>query len=123
MLKPSNYAHGDIIAMDRAYIDYAKFEELTQRGVMYVPKMKKNLVYEILSDKMHMLRKDLMQIREKHVRFTKPLKGGGNIEHRARIITYLDTKRKKPGPVSLLTNDMEAAPIDIIETYRKIWKM
>ena len=35
MLKPSSYVHGDIIAIDRAYIDYAKFEELTRRGVMY----------------------------------------------------------------------------------------
>ena len=29
MLKPANYNDGDIIAMDRAYIDYARFEELT----------------------------------------------------------------------------------------------
>ena len=46
MLKPSNYNDGDIIAMDRAYIDYARFEELTNRGVTYVTKMKKNLVYD-----------------------------------------------------------------------------
>ena len=123
MLKPSNYAHGDIIAMDRAYIDYAKFEELTQRGVMYVSKMKKNLVHEILSDKMYMLPEGLMQIREQHVRFTKPLKGGDNIVHRARIITYFDTKRKKPRLVSLLTNDMEMAPVDIIDIYRKRWEI
>ena len=32
MLRPSNYVSGDIIALDRAYIDYAKFEELTARG-------------------------------------------------------------------------------------------
>jgi hypothetical protein len=49
MLKPANYNGGEIIAMDRAYIDYSKFEELTERGVIYVTKMKKNLVYEELS--------------------------------------------------------------------------
>ena len=38
MLVPSNYAPGDILAIDRAYIDYAKFEELTKRGVTYVTK-------------------------------------------------------------------------------------
>ena len=48
MLKPANYNGGDIIAMDRAYIDYSKFEELTERGGIYVTKMKKNLVYEEL---------------------------------------------------------------------------
>ena len=55
MLKPSNYNDGDIIAMDRAYIDYARFEGLTNRGVTYVTKMKKNLVYDTLSDPMYML--------------------------------------------------------------------
>lgn len=34
MLKPTNYAEGDILALDRAYIDYGKFEELTTRGVI-----------------------------------------------------------------------------------------
>ena len=45
MLKPSNYKNGDILAFDRAYIDYEKFEELTKNEVIYVTKMKKNLVY------------------------------------------------------------------------------
>ena len=54
MLKPANYNDGDIVAMDRAYIDYSKFEELTRRGVMYVTKMKNNLIYEMLSNKMYM---------------------------------------------------------------------
>lgn len=54
MLRPSNYASGDIVALDRAYIDYDKFEELTQREVTYVTKIKKNLVYETVSDTMYM---------------------------------------------------------------------
>ena len=41
------------MAMDRAYIDYEKFQQLTQRGVIYVTKMKKNLKYNILSDTMY----------------------------------------------------------------------
>src|SRR5574344_1530112 len=50
MLKPSTLHGGDIIAMDRAYIDYEKLEEMTQRGVLYVTKMKKNLKYDISDD-------------------------------------------------------------------------
>ena len=41
MLRPSNYACGDIVALDRAYIDYAKFEEMTRREVIYVTKRKR----------------------------------------------------------------------------------
>lgn len=61
MLKPTNYNEGDIVALDRAYIDYAKFDEMTSRGVIYVTKMKKNLVYNTLSDIMHIDSNGLMQ--------------------------------------------------------------
>ena len=48
MLKPTNYIEGDIVALDRAYIDYGKFEELTSRGVTYVTKMKKTLCTRLM---------------------------------------------------------------------------
>ncbi len=38
MLKPTTLSKGDIMAMDRAYIDYEKFQQLTERGVTYVTK-------------------------------------------------------------------------------------
>ncbi len=63
MLKPSTLSKGDIMAMDRAYIDYEKFEQLTQRGVTYVTKMKKNLKYKILSDTMYQTPDGLMEVR------------------------------------------------------------
>lgn len=36
MLRPATLNKGDIMAMDRAYIDYEKFQQLTERGVIYV---------------------------------------------------------------------------------------
>ena len=39
--------------MDRAYIDYEKLETLTQREVLCVTKMKKNLRYNIMEDCMY----------------------------------------------------------------------
>lgn len=120
MLIPANYNHGDIIAMDRAYIDYAKFEELTNRGVVYVTKLKKSLVYEIVTDTMYMTPDGLMEIRSQEVIFSKRVKGVGNIRHKTRIITYVDM-RQKAKLVELLTNDMEMVPEDIIEIYRKRW--
>lgn len=121
MLKPSNYQDGDILAIDRAYIDYAKFEELTQRGVVYVTKMKKNLNYEIQRDTMIQNEEGLMVYRIQQVSFTKHLKDGEDIIHHARIITYVDIKKGKAKLVSLLTNDMEMEAEGIIAIYRKRW--
>lgn len=41
LLSPEKLTKGDVLAMDRAYIDYQKFEELTRKGATYVTKMKK----------------------------------------------------------------------------------
>ena len=49
------------------------------------------------------------------------LKDGTILIHHARIITYVDIKKHKL--VSLLTNDMESDPNEIIEIYHKRWEI
>ena len=120
MLKPSHLSKGDIIAMDRAYIDYSKFEELTQRGVIYVTKMKKSLKYRINSDVMYQTQDGLMEVRIQSVTFSKQTKDK-IICHNARIITYADEKKRKL--ISLLTNDMDTDPEEIIAIYRQRWEI
>ena len=71
MLCPGKLNEGDILAIDRAYIDYAKFEEMTQRGVIYVTKMKQNLTYEVTKSTWYMNEKGLMQWKEEFVTFRK----------------------------------------------------
>lgn len=119
MLAPSHYKRDEIAAMDRAYINYAKFEELTDRGVVYVTKMKKNLNYEVLVDCMHQNRQGLMEYREQVVVFRKD-----DINHIARIITYVDIKKgKQPKLVSLLTNDFDMPLETIVAIYRRRWQI
>lgn len=121
MLKPSSLSKGDIIAMDRAYIDYEKFEQLTEKQVIYVTKMKKSLKYEILGDTIYQAPEGVMEVRVQEVRFTKKKQGGETIVHNARIITYVDVRKHKL--ISLLTNDMEFDPSEIIEIYRRRWEI
>ena len=119
MLAPSHYKRDEIAAMDRAYINYAKFEELTDRGVVYVTKMKKNLNYEVLVDCMHQNPQGLMEYRERVVVFRN-----GEINHIARIITYVDIKKgKQPKLISLLTNDFDMALEPIVAIYRRRWQI
>ena len=121
MLKPSSVSKGDIIAMDRAYIDYEKFEQLTEKQVIYVTKMKKSLKYEILGDTIYQTPEGVMEVRVQEVRFTKKKQDGETILHNARIITYVDVRKHKL--ISLLTNDMEFDPSEIIEIYRRRWEI
>ena len=121
MLTPKTLSKGDIVAMDRAYINYEKFEKLTERGVIYVTKMKKGLVYTILNDTMYQTLDGLMEVRVQEVLFTKQLKEDQRIEHHARIVTYVDEKKHKL--ISLLTNDMNSNPDEIVAIYRKRWEI
>lgn len=121
MLKPTTLHKGDIMAMDRAYIDYEKFRQLTERGVIYVTKMKKSLKYTILNDVMYQTPDGLMEVRIQSVEFVKQKKDGGTIRHNARIITYCDEKKHKL--ISLLTNDMESDPDEIIAIYPQRWEI
>ncbi len=118
LLCPSKLNRDDIVALDRAYIDYAKFEEMTRQGTIYVTKMKKNLVFKVLDDIIYQDRSGKMALRVQHVVFTKKTKEV-IITHHARIITYPDIQKKKL--ISLLTNDFEMPQQDIIDIYHKRW--
>ena len=119
MLAPSHFQHDEIVALDRAYINYEKFEELTQRNVVYVTKMKKNLKYETLVDCMDMNPDGRMEYREQVVVFRKD-----GVSHIARIITYVDIKKgKTPKLVSLLTNDFDMFMETVVAIYRRRWQI
>ena len=119
MLAPSHFQHDEIVALDRAYINYEKFEELTQRNVVYVTKMKKNLKYETLVACMDMNPDGRMEYREQVVVFRKD-----GVSHIARIITYVDIKKgKTPKLVSLLTNDFDMSMETVVAIYRRRWQI
>lgn len=86
-----------------------------------VTKMKKNLKYSMLSDTMCQTPDGLMEVRIQQVEFVKQVKGGEVIRHKSRIITYVDVKKRKL--ISLLTNDMESDPEEIIAIYRQRWEI
>ena len=84
--------------------------------VAYVTKMKKNLSYEILTD---CIPEGTVQYREQVVVFRK-----GEINHVARIITYVDIKKgKTPKLIRLLTNDFDMPLATIVDIYRRRWQI
>mgnify|MGYP003293164247 CR=1 FL=1 len=107
------------MAMDRAYIDYEKFEELTRRGVIYVTKLKRSLKYTFTEDLIFQTLDGLMEVRLQYATFSKRLKEGDAITRNARIITCVDIRKHKL--ISLLTNDLDSDPDEII--YRKRWEI
>jgi len=96
--------------MDSGYVDVAQFQRLTEEGVCYVTKMKKNLKYEVLKSVTYVNAEGLVTHIDQKVLFTR-----GELTHEARRVEiFYETKR----PVVLLTNNFDFTVEDITEIYR-----
>ena len=113
LLKEVHLPKDSTLAMDRGYVDIAQFQRLTEEGVCYVTKMKKNLKYEVLESVTYVNAEGLVTHIDQKVRFTR-----GELIHEARRVEiFYETKK----PVVLLTNNFEFTVEDISEIYRLRW--
>ena len=110
LLKEVHLPKDATLAMDRGYVDVAQFQRLTEEGVCYVTKMKKNLKYEVLKSVTYVNAEGLVTHIDQKVLFTR-----GELTHEARRVEiFYETKR----PVVLLTNNFDFTVEDIAEIYR-----
>ena len=113
LLKEVHLPKNSTLAMDRGYVDIAQFQRLTEEGVCYVTKMKKNLKFEILESVSYTNTEESVTHIDQKVRFTR-----GELTHEAqRVEIFYETKK----PVVLLTNNFEFTVEDISEIYRIRW--
>mgnify|MGYP000896408119 CR=1 FL=1 len=114
LLKEVHLPPNSTLAMDRAYLDYAQYQRLTEEGVCYVTKMKKNLKYEELSSVTYVHPGGLVTHTDKHIVFKK-----NGLEHHARRVELWSDNKKKS--VVLLTNNFEFSVEEIEEIYKRRW--
>ena len=110
LLKEVHLPKDSTLAMDRGYMNIAQFQRLTEEGVCYVTKMKKNLRYEVLESVTYVNPDGLVTHIDQKVRFTR-----GELTHEARRVESFEEKKK---PVVLLTNNFDFSVEDISEIYR-----
>ena len=113
LLKEVHLPKDSTLAMDRGYVDIAQFQRLTEEGVCYVTKMKKNLKYEVLESVMYVNTEGLVAHIDQKARFTR-----GELIHEARRVEIFYANKK---PVVLLTNNFDFTVEDIAEIYRLRW--
>ena len=113
LLKEVHLPKDSTLAMDRGYIDIAQFQRLTEEGVCYVTKMKKNLKFEVLESVTYVNPKGLVTHIDQKVRFTR-----GELTHDARRVEIFEEKKK---PVVLLTNNFGFSVEDVSDIYRLRW--
>ena len=89
LLKEVHLPKDSTLAMDRGYIDIAQFQRLTEEGVCYVTKMKKNLKYEVLESVTYVNADGLVTHIDQKIRFTR-----GDLVHEARRVEIFYEKKE-----------------------------
>ncbi len=108
---------GTIVALDRGYIDYRWFEDLTRQGVRFVTRMKRDMLHEVLEERSaarsgHLVRDCIIRLGSRKGR-------GKGLEMRLRPAGIAAEKGGEP--LVFLTNDFNPAARTIGEIYRGRW--
>jgi hypothetical protein len=109
---------GSIVAMDRAYNDYALFCIWTAKGIFFVTRLKENAVYEIVEDRP--VPKNRNIISDQIIRLT-----GTGAEKKCpyllRLVVVWDEENKRK--ICLLTNHIEFGATTIAAIYKDRWEI
>jgi hypothetical protein len=107
---------GTIVAMDRAYTDYAMFGRWTAQGVFFVTRMKANAAYDVI----HTIPGGTGAFRgEEWIRLTGT--AGRVCQHTLRLIHIWDAENKRE--IILLTNLQNLSGATIGRIYRYRWQI
>lgn len=114
-----NLPGGSIITFDKGYVDYGKYEVLTESGIWYVTRLKDNAVYQARKEFNIPDQADSGVLKDEEI----ILRYGKNKqqEHRSRRIAYWDSKSERP--FEFITNNFEMAAEKIALIYKRRWQI
>jgi Transposase DDE domain/Domain of unknown function (DUF4372) len=107
---------GTIVVMDRGYVDYQWWEQLTKQGVYFVTRLKKDILWDEVESRKppqnsHVIRDQIIRIRPS---------AQSKMETKFRIVTILD---KEGEELSFLTNHLELGATTIAKIYKDRWQI
>lgn len=109
---------GSIVAMDRGYNDYELFSRWTERGIIFVTRLKDNAVYEVVETREVPQNRNILS--DEIIRLT-----GASAEkkcpHLLRRIVVWDEENERE--LVLLTNDQKFGATTIASIYKERWEI
>lgn len=109
---------GDILLVDRGYLDYHRFDRWTERGIFFVSKLRKNHADEVLAEAdlaNRELENGYVLVREQRVRLGAVPRDG---EAEYRLIEVITPEGKRE---TLVTNLWEATPEQVVALAQYRW--
>jgi hypothetical protein len=110
------FQSGTIVVMDRGYVDYGWWDQLTQQGVYFVTRLKKDILWDEVESRKPPQNSNV--IGDQIIRIRKSVQY--QMETKFRIVTILDEDGKE---LSFLTNHLELGATTIARIYKDRWKI
>ena len=111
------YEPGTLLAIDRGYMDYGWFADLSGQGVYFVTRMKDNADYIVLEDRELPRRKGLL--RDQVICFYQQARDGQACYFRR--IEFYDEQQDRV--LVFLTNHLTLAAATVAEVYKQRWQI
>jgi hypothetical protein len=111
------YAKGTILVMDRGFVDYKWLRQLTQSGVWFVTRMKKDTAYEVVQS--DPIRQGKGLVSDERIQLTGK-KSGKRYPEQLRLVT-IDTVEGER--LQFLTNHKKLAASTIADIYKDRWQI
>jgi len=115
----ANMNAGDVLTADRAYVDLSFLFDLNQRGVFFVLREKKNMLFDVIETR---ATHDARMISDEVVAVSAK-KTAENYPQPLRRVTAMVEVDGKDMTMSFLTNNMSWSPRTITELYRSRWSI
>ena len=110
------FQSGTIVVMDRGYVDYGWWEQLTKQGVYFVTRLKKDILWDEVESRKPPQNSNV--IRDQIIRIRPSVQY--KMETKFRIVTILDEDGKE---LSFLTNHLELGATTIAKIYKDRWQI
>ncbi len=113
-----DFPKGSIVAIDKGYNDYAWYNQLTEKGIFFVTRLKSNAKYRIVSRRSVLKHKGL--ICDQTIEFTGT-QTAKKCPAQLRRIAYRDAESGKR--YIFLTNNFKLAAKTIADIYKARWQV
>ena len=108
---------GSIVAMDRAYNDFALFSKWSDATVYFVTRLKKETVYEVVDERAAPQGRNIIE--DRIIRLTGD--AGKKCKHLLRVVTVWDKENDRY--IDLLTNHLDFGATTISDIYKDRWQI
>jgi len=109
---------GSIVAVDRAYCDFALFRQWNDSGVFFVTRLKDNAAYEVVHNRPLPQRRNILA--DQIIRFTGPVTRLKYPEPLRRVVVWDEENQRE---IELLTNHHRFGATTISRIYRDRWEI